>query len=210
MSCSRRPTPPSTSTSPCTASRSCRACRGFFSHPLSSPPRYSHWLPSRWWSGVPRSDSAPIAPATTALPCSEAVTRHYWATRAGCWRQRTMPPTSRIATAVQRWRKPLGRLHVDQQGSRPGNSVSWPTCATPSKGSPNVVESVRGFRTPEHCDPWPRLVGTTIGWRRCSVDTDRVATLAETIRREVHKAVVGQDATLDLLLVGLLSDSVTC
>lgn len=38
------------------------------------------------------------------------------------------------------------------------------------------------------------------------MDIDRVATLAETIRREVHKAVVGQDATLDLLLVGLLSD----
>ena len=38
------------------------------------------------------------------------------------------------------------------------------------------------------------------------MDTDRVATLAETIKREVHKAVVGQDATLDLLLVGLLSD----
>ena len=38
------------------------------------------------------------------------------------------------------------------------------------------------------------------------MDPDRIATLAEAIKAEVHKAVVGQDATLDLLLVGLLSD----
>ena len=38
------------------------------------------------------------------------------------------------------------------------------------------------------------------------MDPDQVATLAEGIRAEVHKAVVGQEATLDLLLVGLLSD----
>ena len=38
------------------------------------------------------------------------------------------------------------------------------------------------------------------------MDPDRVATLAEAIKAEVHKAVVGQEATLELLLVGLLSD----
>ena len=38
------------------------------------------------------------------------------------------------------------------------------------------------------------------------MDPDRIATLAEAIKAEVHKAVVGQDATLDLLLVGLLTD----
>ena len=38
------------------------------------------------------------------------------------------------------------------------------------------------------------------------MDMDGVAALAEAIKGEVHKAVVGQDATLDLLLVGLLSD----
>ncbi|MDE0420392.1 MAG: MoxR family ATPase [Gammaproteobacteria bacterium] len=38
------------------------------------------------------------------------------------------------------------------------------------------------------------------------MDPDRIATLADAIKAEVHKAVVGQDATLDLLLVGLLSD----
>ena len=38
------------------------------------------------------------------------------------------------------------------------------------------------------------------------MDSDRIATLAEAIKAEVHKAVVGQDATLDLLLVGLLTD----
>ena len=38
------------------------------------------------------------------------------------------------------------------------------------------------------------------------MDPDRIATLAEAIKAEVHKAVVGQEATLDLLLVGLLAD----
>lgn len=38
------------------------------------------------------------------------------------------------------------------------------------------------------------------------MDPDRIATLAETIKAEVHKAVVGQEATLDLLLIGLLTD----
>ena len=38
------------------------------------------------------------------------------------------------------------------------------------------------------------------------MDPDRIATLAEAIKAEVHKAVVGQNATLDLLLVGLLAD----
>ena len=38
------------------------------------------------------------------------------------------------------------------------------------------------------------------------MDPDRIATLADAIKAEVRKAVVGQDATLDLLLVGLLSD----
>ncbi|MDE0661579.1 MAG: MoxR family ATPase [Gammaproteobacteria bacterium] len=38
------------------------------------------------------------------------------------------------------------------------------------------------------------------------MDPDRVATLAEAIKAEVHKAVVGQEATLELLLVGLLTN----
>ena len=38
------------------------------------------------------------------------------------------------------------------------------------------------------------------------MDPDRIATLAEAIRSEVHKAVVGQEATLEVLLVGLLTD----
>ena len=38
------------------------------------------------------------------------------------------------------------------------------------------------------------------------MDPDRIATLAEAIKAEVHKAVIGQEATLDLLLVGLLTD----
>ena len=36
------------------------------------------------------------------------------------------------------------------------------------------------------------------------MDPDRIANLADAIRAEVRKAVVGQEATLDLLLVGLL------
>ena len=38
------------------------------------------------------------------------------------------------------------------------------------------------------------------------MDPDRIATLADAIKAEVHKAVVGQDATLELLLVALLAD----
>ena len=38
------------------------------------------------------------------------------------------------------------------------------------------------------------------------MDPDRIATLAKAIKAEVHKAVVGQEATLDALLVGLLTD----
>ena len=37
------------------------------------------------------------------------------------------------------------------------------------------------------------------------MDPDRIATLAEAIKSEVHKAVVGQEATLEVLLVGLLT-----
>ncbi len=38
------------------------------------------------------------------------------------------------------------------------------------------------------------------------MDPDRIATLAEAIKAEIHKAVVGQETTLDLLLVGLLTN----
>ena len=38
------------------------------------------------------------------------------------------------------------------------------------------------------------------------MDPDRIATLAEAIKAAVHKAVVGLEDTLDLLLVGLLTD----
>lgn len=38
------------------------------------------------------------------------------------------------------------------------------------------------------------------------MDPERIATIAEAIKAEVHKAVIGQEATLDLLLVGLLTD----
>ena len=38
------------------------------------------------------------------------------------------------------------------------------------------------------------------------MDPDRIATLAEAIKSEVHKAVVAQEATLEVLLVGLLTD----
>ena len=38
------------------------------------------------------------------------------------------------------------------------------------------------------------------------MDPDQIATLAKAIKAEVHKAVVGQEATLDALLVGLLTD----
>ena len=38
------------------------------------------------------------------------------------------------------------------------------------------------------------------------MDPDRIATLAEAIKSEIHKAVVAQEATLEVLLVGLLTD----
>src|SRR5262245_16292195 len=54
-----------------------------------------------------------------------------------------------------------------------------------------------------HC--WPGGESST-GERGCSMELAETRALCEGLRAQVHKAVVGQDEVLDLLLVALLSE----